>query len=226
MIERPILFSAPMVRALLNGSKTQTRRMVKPVGADHLFQLRGTTASAGADEPTGEWAWCGSPHVVNEYIHCPYGKPGNLLWVRETWSTHACFDHLPPSKCPKSIHYWSDGEIQTGKCRPSIHMPRWASRITLEVTGIRVERLQDISVADAIAEGCPGGDNGDRYAAVEQYRALWDSINAANRPKLPSNPNSKRYARVKQWLDTHPDTTSWDSNPWVWVVEFKRLEAV
>lgn len=216
MKTRPILFSGPMVRALLDGSKTQTRRVVKPYGADHLFQFRGTTAAAGADEPTGEWAWCGSSHVVNKHICCPYGKPGDRLWVRET------FGHPWHHAQPRYFYRASDDEKvgchpDFDGWKPSIHMPRCASRITLEVTGIRVERLQDISEADAIAEGiveCPipadeegprrigymvgpdDGKSGLTVTAREAYRGLWESINGPE---------------------------SWEASPWVWVVEFKRV---
>jgi hypothetical protein len=206
MKERPILFNAPMVRALLDGTKTQTRRVVKPEGAHHLFQFRGTTAAKGADEPTGEWAWCGSERVVNKHIYCPYGKPGDRLWVREAWTTHAFLDKTPPRELQTiSIHYQADGQIKTGKTRPSIHMPRRLSRIMLEVTGVRVERLQDISVSDALAEGVNvhpdhhGKPRTSIYSPVQDYRDLWESINGPE---------------------------SWDANPWVWVVDFKRVEGV
>ena len=152
MTDRPILFSAPMVRALLDGSKTQTRRVVKPEGAVHIFQFRGTTAAAGADEPTGEWGWCGSERVVHKHIHCRYGKPGDRLWVRETWQAVNGNDrarHIMTN--PQADRGWLEyaatprADEPAYKWRPSIHMPRWASRITLDVTGVRVERLQDIS---------------------------------------------------------------------------------
>jgi hypothetical protein len=177
MKERPILFSAPMVRALLDGSKTQTRRVI----ADrHLL---------------------GGPPTDALLEMCPYGQPGDRLWVREAWTTHACFDDIPPRDLTtRSLHYQADGLIKTGKNRPSMFMPRWASRITLEITDMRVERLQDISEADAKAEGltCQNG----LYATPGQvwqidprkaYRDLWESINGPV------------------------------ANPWVWVIEFKRV---
>lgn len=201
MKERPILFSAPMVRALLDGSKTQTRRVVKPEGAHHLFQFRGTTAAAGADEPTGEWGWCGSSHVVNKHIRCPYGQPGDRLWVREAWRVEKFIDNLAPRELAAgcSVVYEASGEAPAwrGKQRPSMFMPRWMSRITLEVTGVRVERLQDISEADAKAEGCPGTAPMGFCLSRIEYRELWESINGAG---------------------------SWATNPWVWVVEFKRIK--
>lgn len=216
MRERPILFSAPMVRAILAGTKTQTRRVVKPAGAHTLFQFRGTTAAAGADEPTGEWAWCGSERVVNKHIRCPYGKPGDRLWVRETWAARHAYDGHKPIHIPALAqwHYAATEDRGGLLWRPSIHMPRWASRITLEVTGVRVERLQEISEADALAEGVYDGAackcaepldfvrscgtcGGRLVDSVGLYRALWDQINGPG---------------------------SWDANPWVWVVEFKRAE--
>lgn len=181
MKERPILFSAPMVRALLDGTKTQTRRAVK-ARKDPDYGCQMTPGEIAGDE--------------NPTRLCPYGQPGDRLWVREAWSSHACFDHLAPRDCPKSIHYTADGKIQTGKGRPSIHMPRWASRITLDVVSVRVERLQDISRGDAMAEGCPfpnmaAGDDPRKW-----FADLWQQINGAD---------------------------SWAINPWVWVVEFKRV---
>lgn len=184
MKERQILFSADMVRAILDGRKTQTRRLFK--------------AKNGGVWPNKN----DLPGMQQILRNCPYGRPGDRLWVREAWSTHSCFDHMSPSALTaRSIHYWADGEIVTGKKRPSIHMPRWASRILLEVVSVRVEKLGAISEADCIAEGCAGGHGsipGYAYAAtpIEHYRAMWDSINGAG---------------------------DYDKNPWVWVVEFRVL---
>lgn len=207
MKERPILFSAPMVRAILDGSKTQTRRVVKPMpdADEHLRPL--------ALKHGGTYMWIAKP--VDETIArersraltCPYGEPGDLLWVRETWSTHISFDRYAPSELThiRSFHYWSDGDATTGKKRASIHMPRWASRITLEITAVRVERLQDITQRDAIAEGAPpshpsidavSAEFGHKDFSRSWYAQLWDSING---------------------------DSAWDKNPWVWVVEFKRV---
>ncbi|HDR9277157.1 TPA: hypothetical protein QDB24_005294 [Burkholderia vietnamiensis] len=209
MKERPILFSGPMVRAILEGRKTQTRRVVKPAGAHHLFQFRGKDEARGADEPTGEWAWCSAEHVVSDHIHCPYGKPGDRLWVRETHLAWWKLDEANPAGPRVFSHvaaYAADGyELESGeKWIPSIHMLRAASRITLEITGVRVERLQAISWNDAIAEGIKD----PRRAAVRidpidgtvaQFRQLWDGLNAAR-------------------------GQGWDANPWVWVIEFRRIE--
>jgi hypothetical protein len=188
MKERPILFSGPMVRALLAGTKTQTRRVFKsPRRKDGLQLLPDVLAKIGVGAAS------------------PYGQPGDRLWVRETWAVPHRYDHLGPSNIPvKGVptHYAATEDRGGLMWRPSIHMCRWASRLTLEVTGVCVERLQDISEADAIAEGLrrtdvgawlPGPCDHPEWA----YHQLWDQINGAG---------------------------SWDANPWVWVVEFKRAE--
>lgn len=193
MKERPILFSAPMVRALLAGTKTQTRRVVKPqptgfVGGPGVTLCDSSPAPL---VPMNDFAGtCG------QEIICPYGQPGDRLWVRETW-------HDASSALHSCALYRADGgEIYGGKWAPSIHMPRWASRITLEITSARAERLQDISEADALAEGCNvhpdhhGKPPTSIYSPVQAYRDLWERINGPG---------------------------SWDANPWVWVVEFRRL---
>jgi len=222
MKERPILFFPSMVRAILAGTKTQTRRAIKPVGNDEGFVLQ--------DYGDGPWPYRSEDgesgfyrdshgYDVEERIKCPYGRPGDRLWVRESFSGPYCMEAqdgmaaAAPSKwAHKSrIWYWADGQPTHGdwtRPRPSIHMPRWASRITLEVTDVKVERLQDISEADAMAEGIvnAGDDNGYQLAdtshyagtASESYASLWESINGPG---------------------------SWGANPWVWCVSFKRLEA-
>ena len=196
MKERPILFNAPMVRAILDGRKTVTRRVVKPQPAGEIRR---------GEPDFNHWIdtkyWERQNQKENRGIGtrgfaCPYGQPGgDRLYVRETFGHFERNENFAPG-C--EVFYRADGEsLAVEPWRPSIHMPRWASRITLEITSVRVERLQDISVADAIAEGCPGGEHGDRYAALEQYRALWESINGPG---------------------------SWDANPWVWAITFKRVE--
>lgn len=195
MKERPILFKAPMVRAILDGSKTQTRRVVKQ-DREGLLDCK----------PTPAW------DAFWQCVACPYGKPGDRLWVRETWSADAWFDGNAPNDIPDSayIAYVSGRHAVAwpaamGKVRASIHMPRWASRILLEVTDVRVERLQDISEADARAEGVKVDGNGHAVrdevvnvgGARTAFAELWESING-------------------------PD--SWAANPWVWVIEFRRVE--
>lgn len=195
MKERPIIFNAPMVRALLAGTKTQTRRIAKPVKHPDLGNVYSPGALVLEHEPQ---------HVIDRA--CPYGQPGgDRLYVRETWAAPHAYDHLPPRLIPQDarIHYAATEDRGGLLWRPSIHMPRWANRITLEVTGVRVERLQDISAADARAEGCPDKPvDGAEQASIDLlaklwYHDLWEQING---------------------LD------SWAANPWVWVVEFKRVK--
>lgn len=209
MTERPILFSAPMVRAILSGAKSQTRRLLKPQplgGAPELLQhlvAHGHHRWA-TDEPDEDLIW-----------KCPYGQPGDRLWVREAFAivprtAYRCSEGVQQTLRPDDDHdaaIYREGWTRSKggfRWRPSIHMPRWASRITLEVTGVRVERLQDISEADAIAEGVNvhpdhhGKPRDSIYSPVQAYRDLWESINGPG---------------------------SWDANPWVWCVEFRRIDA-
>lgn len=197
MKERPMLFSGPMVRAILEGRKTQTRRVID-------FKR--------VAEETG----C-------RMVQCPYGQTGDRLWVKETWKPHCDCDEegvvtpehplgtcvkyradgamIKPDRWNEEQGSWCEANENTTRWFPSIHMPRWASRITLELTGVRVERVQDISEEDAKAEGCEASAPA-RLAMIEPlknaYRILWDSISAA-----------RGYG--------------WDKNPWVWVLEFKRV---
>lgn len=199
MKERPIIFRAEMVRSILAGRKTQTRRIVKPL---HM-------ATVDAEQ---------FPILAM----CPCGSPGDRLWVRETCRAEDIGDE---GLC--GVRYVADGQFMPiantreasdrwvqlywyrdmeGATVPPIHMPRWASRITLEITDVRVERLQDISEADAVAEGCkpirpelvqdgliarPG------RSAVEEFRLVWEQIHGGG---------------------------SWDANPFVWVVTFRRID--
>lgn len=197
MKERPILFSAPMVQAILEGRKTQTRRICKPqphsVGDHFSTRSHGTLMI----RKPGEEAW--------KPIPCPYGTAGDRLWVRETWC-NAWDDERDRWHDPPRYHYRADGyEVRhvdsalKSPWRPSIHMPRAASRITLEITNVRAERLNDISNEDAAAEGWPGPDERNSIASaypIAWYAALWGSINGRG---------------------------SYDLNPWVWVIGFKRL---
>lgn len=193
VVEHPILFSTEMVRAILDDRKTMTRRVIRK-------------------QPAGEWAAPGRST-------CPYGQPGGGLWVRETFALRQ--DCEPDTdKARHYVMYRADGSDPAdgmnwhdygGKWKPSIFMPRWASRITLELTGVRVERLQEISEDDAISEGVrgmekelSGGDSGLESAYIlnarNAFSALWDTINARR-------------------------GFSWETNPWVWVLTFKRLNA-
>lgn len=231
MKSRPILFSAPMVRALLDGSKTQTRRIVKPQPVpnngqpEHLEFIGSGGFRAHMWEP---WS-LGHPRPGYEHVAhcCPYGQPGDRLWVRETTIDVEEHGYVGPVFVESDEGRatldgglgqpddFAEVEPYQLKKRPSIFMPRSMSRITLEIVSVRVERLQDISEADAKAEGLFRFEYGgqvswrdyslsDEWAAVspmlenpiDSYRTLWESIN---------NPGS------------------WAANPWVWVVEFKRL---
>lgn len=199
--ERPILFSAPMVRAILDGRKTVTRRRVKVQP-----RSRADIGSYGKGQP-----FIRNPDVTKRNPECPFGKPGDRLWVRETWVADAQVDAVAPRDLSQGepIQYPANGAVRQtgcsmitpGKGRPSIHMPRWTSRILLEITAVRVERLQDISRADIRAEGlqCPpelaSDDVSPNYR--DWYPAAWKEL----------------------WNSTGGD---WDANPWVWVVEFKR----
>jgi hypothetical protein len=189
MKSRPILFSAPMVRALLDGSKTQTRRVAKLTYAAHIKEIGGHRRWHPTD-----------PDVV---AASPYGQVGDQLWVRET------FNRTNPHGKDGHYFYRADEahEFPGAIWKPSIFMPRAASRITLEITGVRVERLQDISADDCYLEGADVwahensekllGDGGKYRSIVQAYKALWESINGAG---------------------------SWDLNPWVWVIEFKKVK--
>lgn len=218
MKEQPILFNGDMVRAILDGRKTQTRRVVKipkgwvPESPDGSSLVLGQITSAHPKK--GKFGLfitrTDDGFIQRDIVLCPYGQPGDRLWVRES-------HYLKEDG--NGVAYAADNEpLPTGakvhgftKLRPSIHMPRWASRITLEITDVRVERLQDISEEDAKAEGLKyhsdlygyrlyGKYSGigptDGVGALDSFRSLWQSINGLE---------------------------SWDANPWVWVVEFRRM---
>lgn len=219
MKETGLMFKAPLVRAILSGQKTQTRRMVNPQPhEDRMHQ--------SVDPPTrgsaGEWTWWAGNHTQGIYhsAKCPFGKPGDRIYVRETFAR-------VPTVCGSdelvfAADYQDGSDKAAGvKYTPAIHMPKAAARIWLEVTGLRVERLQSISRGDATAEGCPFPNMADGADPRKWFAELWDSTTV--RPSLPENENSRRYARVKHWLDTNPDTTSWAANPWVWVIDFKPI---
>lgn len=189
MKERPILFNAPVVRAILDGGKTQTRRPMKKLP---WFDPAGNRWHIGDLEFNTEAEAMAALPLVS-----PYGQPGGRLWVRETWNKfdawqgyfYAADDHpvgIGEADDPDHI------EPHDIRWKPSIHMPRAASRITLEITSVRVERSNDCSEADAVAEGWPADDSDPR----QWYAALWEQINGSE---------------------------SWAVNPWVWVVEFRRI---
>ncbi|HFF8969403.1 hypothetical protein [Serratia marcescens] len=177
MKERPVIFNGEMVRAILDGRKTQTRRALN-------WKRQPYTEMAERDDGS-LWPWAEDGERGGDiWFSCPFGEVGDRLWVRETFGD-----------CGNRLVYRADTEdgaaSQVKRWVPSIHMPRWASRITLEITGVRVERLQDISEADAIAEG------GTKHFNIDWFGPLWASIYGVD---------------------------SWNSNPWVWVIEFRRVE--
>lgn len=192
MRERPILFSAPMVRAILEGRKTQTRRAAtKNVRHPDLGNLYAPGALVLEHEPQ---------HVIDRC--CPYGQPGDRLWVREAWGKAQIMNTKTGETRYQTV-YRADNPDYDGfgvRWAPSIHMRREDSRILLEITAVRVERLNDISEADAVAEGVVIPVTigmTDINANVAAYRDLWETINGPG---------------------------SWAANPWVWVVEFRRVE--
>lgn len=202
--ERPILFSGSMVKAILEGRKTHTRRIVKPQPANIIPFI-------GADNnPTHEFGACYEyPTVINKHVCCPYGQPGDRLWVREAFGSKIRSVGGTPHESiayratePDAAYcYDCNGNELPMKWKPSIHMPRKYCRILLEIVSVRVERLNSISADDCRKEGCDGGHGaipGYLYSALpqEHFRHLWRDINGDE---------------------------SWDLNPWVWVVEFKRV---
>lgn len=206
MKDRPILFSAPMVRALLAGNKTQTRRTLKLRPGFDLEQ-----------RDDGQWwPWAEHPERCDDvWMDCPYGQPGDRLWVREAWRVIDVADCFAPREITAAHRIWFEADGQhkppAGRYRPGMFMPRWASRITLEVSGVRVERLQDISEADAQAEG------------TTPIPDPWDHVRLACADIGCSGPQPHRLGFRELWRDINgPD--SWDPNPWVWVVEFKRVD--
>jgi hypothetical protein len=198
--ERPILFSGHMVRAILNGQKTVTRREIKPSmrSADSSFELHRQEDESWRPMHTFDES-CMDAKGTEHPIVCPYGQPGDRLWVREAWA------QINVAQAPgESWVVYRECDNRTdygGPWKPSIHMRRRDSRILLEVTDVRVELLQDISEEQAEAEGVGflrhATDADETLTAAQLFECLWSSINGDE---------------------------SWNGNPWVWVVEFKRIE--
>ncbi len=230
---RPILFTGPMVRAVLDDRKTQTRRVIVPQIEKLSFEPGGSLTYSFVKPNRGVYATITGGFETrtqaDRFIamkHCPYGTVGDELWVKESWRTRASLDRHSPKtiadladdagytrgdRCP--LQYaadgretrWGDNDERDfgpwGRWRPSIFMPRWASRITLEIIDVRVQRVQEITAGDAYSEGIDVGTEPQDWKAQSEnamasYRALWNSINA------------KRGF-------------GWDVNPWVWAITFK-----
>lgn len=228
MRERPILFAGPMVRAILNGEKTVTRRVMKPQptpsnmgGHSWPCPIHQTMLHVEQELQNGEGIWGGLADSA-----CPHGAPGDRLWVREAWVADAQVDLIAPRELSQGEPIWypADGHLRQtgcsmmsrGKCRPSIHMPRWASRILLEITAVRVERLQDISDDQARAEGLRWHSLYKQWGGVESH--------PASRPECPQwRWYEDPITAFRQLWESINGAGSWDANPWVWVVEFKRI---
>ncbi|CVB12849.1 ASCH domain-containing protein [Serratia marcescens] len=208
MKERPVIFNSEMVRAILSGRKTQTRRVV----SDRHLRLIDVASQVGECYPLES----GIDHANSQSYyreHCPFGQVGDRLWVRETWSSDFA-NYYPNDRVwyAADNNRCSDIEVVNGvrgiyspesdvhvpfRWRPSIHMPRWASRITLEITAVRVERLNDISDGDAIREGCSAADMKSGDCVADVFARLWASIYGAE---------------------------NWHANPWVWAISFRRVK--
>jgi hypothetical protein len=213
MKERPILFSAPMVRAILEGRKTMTRRVVKEFptigyrwGGWIVESSSRKETGAATVVPESNSQYCATGKIAKR---CPYGNPGDRLWVRETFSQHPQFADVAYRADGEEFKD-SDGFTWIPKWKPSIFMPRALSRITIEITNVRVERLQDISEGDAKSEGVDAEFEFDLETLMNKqtvfeklqtfffgFKHVWKKINGPG---------------------------SWDANPWVWVIEFKRVE--
>lgn len=228
--ERPILFSAPMVRAILAGEKTVTRRALNATAVRDIGY--GARLSECYDLPTSGPIDENSLSYIIDF--CPYGQPGDRLWVRESfWHAGAWVPTYPEDDSgewsgTRRVHYRADGappnepnhhypnNLRNGaysaadpakiwRTRPSIHMPRWASRILLEITSVRVERLQTITDEQCVAEGCGVG------AAAIGVKLT-----------VPPGASLPRTMFAELWKSIN-GASAWDANPWVWVVEFKRV---
>ena len=225
MKERPIIFSAPMVRAILAGKKTQTRRVVKLKPWQQIEER----------DDGAPWPWMyDDDRAGDHWLPCPYGQAGDRLWMREAWAPGDWLVFGSAKDDPETVLYradqaalhWDGEAMRTPmntyafpwdavRWKPSIHMPRWASRITLEVTAVRVERLQDISEADAIAEGI-------EERRVSENDSRWVNYASPNEGHAYGTCGDPRASYYTLWESLHgPD--SWDTNPWLWVVEFKRI---
>lgn len=232
--ELPILFSAPMVRAILSGDKTQTRRIVKPRRCPDF----------GCELSAGEMA-CESPESIARL--CPYGAPGSLLWVRETWAAPHQFDHLPPRLIEGTarIHYAADEPLGGLRWRPSIHMPRAFSRIRLRIKTVHIEKLRSINDADAMNEGIsalvkltPDGGKVSQYLIPDgSFLYFEDGIVSPTKYGITDRHGFPGVDDCgwpwSEWRDTPTSAYFhlWEEingigsvakNPWVWVLTFER----
>jgi hypothetical protein len=242
MAERPILFSTLMVEALLGGQKTQTRREVKnlpppPANSIHPSHERRhpapypdayCNANRTLENPRGKsdlWCWWTADDRMGKEFRCPYGQPGDFLWVRESlyiwgrwrkdglnkrglprWRFEECGQRADPAPAPELIGTLAERHIEKFWLRPSIYMPRWASRIRLRIADVRMERLQDISELDAKAEGVPPSWLNEDDNQTVHYR----------------QPPTWRRGFARLWWEIN-GPASWNSNPYVWAIDFVRM---
>jgi hypothetical protein len=221
MSERPILFSGPMIRALLDGRKTQTRRVVKAMAGEQSKWLTPELLGKVPSVEVGTWT-CGFGVQLQHpqggplgWVRCPYGVRGDRLWVREAWAINH-FEYcgsIPATRPQVDDEYFvfrateDDPEISHEMpWRPSIHMPRWASRLTLEITEVRVQRLQDISDDDAEAEGIREPSLGE---------TAWVGAFGYDRKTCPAE-----FGFAGLWADIN-GLSSYLANPWVWAISFE-----
>lgn len=239
--EKPILFSGPMVRAILEGRKTQTRRVMRPQPflerkEDGNWWLLDRSED-GYGRTNSAWQEGSDPF----WTYCPYGKPGDRLWVRETFARCACDTcrAIWPNKTPHGIlgYQATYGGPSMMRFRPSIHMPRWASRLTLEIVSVKVERLQDISEADAIAEGCTFVPFEQWYSgrkpmvdgslSRQECRGIppdtWTGIEKLNAYDPLAHTAVQDFRRLWDSINSKRGF-GWAENPWVWCIEFKKAE--
>ena len=230
MSEYPILFNGEMVRAILEGHKTQTRRPID--------------ASSIAESPHGGMIFfCKGPHHGNmvKPKYCPYGQPGDILWVRETWRAYqlreeegvqfradgACQQLPDEMEVEELLQYqnaenYDDDPPNHGSWRPSIHMPHWASRIDLRVKSVRIQRVQDITEEDAWAEGAEKGepwDNGEGW-----FPKLEPIFNKQGKHVCDQGFEDAREWFAWNWNRIYGEDNFDDSNPWVWAIEFERVK--
>lgn len=211
--EKPVLFGAEMVRAIMECRKTQTRRII-----NKLNGFGDITEFKVSDTRGYDWTFRNKRMLWNDLRHdelmaaCPWGKPGERLWVREAWQPWQLNgDPAVLYRADKAIlpcEEASKYQVFAAELpwKPSIHMPRWACRLMLEITGIRVERIQDISEDDAIAEGCKA-----------EYHEIPDSPFSPG--EIAGHSAFEDFASL--WHEAYPD--SWDRNDWVWVIDFKKV---
>lgn len=253
MKSRPIIFDGESVRAILAGRKTQTRRVVKPQPTGEPRPLiewsRGIAAACHDYSPDPAKLAAHAERLRGRVLPfttesgslgsrpCPYGAPGDELWVREAWAVEDASKLKLPEYCgggnPDWIYYRDPVHIGTGLTwRSPIFMPRWASRLTLRVTDVRVERVQDVSEADAIAEGATRRESGwscdwSRVGELSRY-ATASAVKSRDLAPLSGRDvalGTARHAFGNRWDAINAKRGfSWHSNPWVWVVSFVKLE--